>query len=53
MGLGSCWSRWELGPRERAAELIDSALALAEEADDDGCRSWAHFFRGELLSFTG
>jgi predicted ATPase/DNA-binding SARP family transcriptional activator len=53
MGLGLLLVSWELGPRERGAELIDSAMALAEEADDDGCRSWAHFFRGELLSFGG
>jgi hypothetical protein len=28
-------------------------MALAEQANDDGCRSWAHFFHGELLSFCG
>lgn len=44
---------WELGPSDRAEQLITMAIGLAEQSGDDGVLAWAHYFRGEVLFFRG
>ena len=53
MGLALLLALWELGTAERAQQLITTAVHLADRAGDSGCRSWAHFFHGEVLSSRG
>lgn len=53
MGLAVLVTLWELDTTASADQLLDSALRLAIESGDPGVLSWAHHFRGELLSFHG